>query len=500
MHHHPVTVSAALTVWLGAGAALALPAFPGAEGYGADTIGGRGGRVIAVTSIADSGVGTLREALATPGPRIIVFRVAGIITLESPLLVEHPYLTVAGHTAPGSGVLIRNKTTAPYGLAADSFTSLVLDTHDVVIRHLAIRPGVWPANPACGSKNALPHPNGWSTCVDANNVEAIALGPGSHHVILDHLSLALGTDEIIDIGGASDVTLQWSIVSDGYRSFPYCGFSMSCPKYRGMGVITGDTTTAAAGFETTRLTMHHNLWAHLMARAPQIAAAESDIRNNLTYNWSDFGADVNNLLSAVRANVVGNVYLAGPDTVGEAAGRGLTIHDWGAHANGLVPGAPLRVYLFDNSGAPAPRCTRWRAAVNNWESCPADLEGYLAPPVQAPRVVTEVAAKLEDTLLAGVGASVRLDGAGHMNQRRDAYDARVVQDVRARTGRAPRHTATITWPVVVAGSPDSDVDQDGMPDDWERIHRLSVTLPDGAADRDADGYTNMEEFLNGTEP
>src|SRR5262245_57679564 len=113
------------------GGALHAVAFLGAEGQGASSVGGRGGAVLFVTSLADSGPGTLRAALGASGPRTVIFRVGGTITLQSPLVITNPYVTVAGQTAPGSGIQLRNDPVSPYGLATDSFTSLVIKTHDV---------------------------------------------------------------------------------------------------------------------------------------------------------------------------------------------------------------------------------------------------------------------------------------------------------------------------------------------------------------------------------
>ena len=179
------------------------PAFPGAHGQGASSRGGRGGAVIFVDSLADSGPGTLRAALEAAGPRTVIFRVGGTITLQSPLVITNPFVTVAGQTAPGGGIQLRNDPVAPYGLAADSFTSLVIAASDVVIRFLRIRPGPLQPNRACRGPNAVSHPQGLKTCVDAGDIQAIELEPSAERVMLDHLSLAWASDEIVDVNGAA---------------------------------------------------------------------------------------------------------------------------------------------------------------------------------------------------------------------------------------------------------------------------------------------------------
>lgn len=493
----PICIRAAgLVTLLGAASpALALAAFPGAEGFGADTPGGRGGRVLAVTSLADSGPGTLREALATPGPRIVVFRVAGFITLESPLLVAEPFVTLAGQTAPGTGVLIRHKTAAPFGLASDSFQSLQIATHDVVIRYLMIRPGIWPENPACTGKNAIPHPEGWGTCVDANDVRAVHLLPGSHRVVLDHLTLAWATDEAIAVQGATDVTLQWSIVTSGFTSFPYCGNWVACPSYRGMGLIAGDHASAASGHETTRLTIHHNLWAHLAARTPQLVGV-ADVRENVIYDWREHGANAHNMLGATAANYVGNLSIPGPES--KHPDNGLTANDWADHARYVVtPNAPLRFHLDGNVGEPM-GCSRWSTPTDAWEPCV--LANHLLPsPVEAPLV--ERAADVLTDVLEGAGAGTWLDATGNLKRRWETFDLRLRIEVKTRSGRAPSHTDALAWPKVWNRQPYADNDGDGMPDEWERIFGFEPLLPDdGNMDLDGDGYTNVEEFLNATEP
>src|SRR5262245_9845838 len=471
------------------GSALAIPAFPGCEGFGCETPGGRKGRVIAVTSLADSGPGTLRAALEARGPRTVVLRVAGIVTLERPIVVSSGFLTVAGQTAPGSGLLVRNKTASPYGLAADSFTSLEIRADDVVIRHLAIRPGVWPAVPGCTRMNALRHPQGWGTCIDANDVQAISIR--GRRIVLDHVSLSHGTDELIDVDGrSSDVALLDSIVSHGYRSFPYCGFATRCVMYRGMGIITGDLATG----QPDRVTLAGALWAHLMARAPQVAAKTADVRGNLTYDWRDYAVDVNNLLGPVRANIASNVFLPGPETTAAARTQAFELHDWNEEPRVRVAKAPIGLHLADLVGAGTIACTRWVAP--GWTPCTANQ--YAASPIPTP--APPPADQVVERVLSGAGASLRLGATGQLEPRRDSIDQQLVAEVRARTGRSPSHTDPVPWPKPESGAPYADGDGDGLADEYERLHGLDPGAADGAGDRDGDGFTNLEEFLNGTPP
>lgn len=470
-----------------ASSARSVPAFPGCEGFGCETPGGRGGRVIPVTSLADSGPGTLRAALEAEGPRTVVFRTAGIVTLERPIRVASPFLTVAGQTAPGSGLLVRNQTAAPLGLSSDSFQSIEIVTSDVVIRYLAVRPGVFAASPACTKADAIRHPKGWSTCDDANDIRAIQVQPGSKRIVLDHLSLAYATDETIALIGASDVTLSWSIVADGFPSFPYCGFFHRCDPWGGKGIIVGDDPP---GHQTTRFSEHHNLWANVAARTPQLAGV-TDARYSIVYNWREHGANIHNRLSATSANYVGNVMWPGPET--KHPEQALSANDWTDHATQMrAPNARLEFFLAENLGAPI-FCNRWSTPAGRWLRC--RLADYArAEPVPAPEVSPG------GDVLRDAGASRRLAATGQLEPRRDAHDERVVAGVRSRTGRAPRHDAPIFWPGVVQGEPPSDQDGDGQADEWERSNGFAPGRPDGHLDRDGDGFTNLEEFLNASAP
>jgi pectate lyase len=169
-----------------------LPAFPGAEGFGADTPGGRGGRVIEVTSLQDSGQGSLRSAIEAEGPRIVVFRVAGIIELQSTLKISNPYITIAGQTAPGGGITLRD-------ISINVDPLLDIQTHDVVVRYLTFRAGP----PAAGDAVNI----SVSTQTWDHNV---------HHIIVDHNSMSWGVDQVFATWyDVHDLSIQWNIFSEG---------------------------------------------------------------------------------------------------------------------------------------------------------------------------------------------------------------------------------------------------------------------------------------------
>jgi pectate lyase len=490
-------------------------AFPGAEGSGKNG-GGRGGAVVFVTSLADSGPGTLRAALARPGPRTVIFRVGGTITLASPLVISDPYVTVAGQTAPGGGIQIRNNPNAWYGLAADSFTSIVITTHDVILRYLRIRPGPLNPNSACKGPNALRHPQRVPTCVDAGDIRAIEIHPGARRIMLDHLSLSWGVDELLAVIGASQVTLQWSILAEAMDFVTYNDFYGTKASYHGQGTITGNDASGRAGQVTGRLAFHHNLFSQLMARAPQMnpncpsaaqpLACASDVVNNYVYDWEVYGASIANAGGHSFVNVVGNYFRAGSDT--RTTQRALVINDWGTSPSVVVPGAALGVHQSGNrirvsqdaSGPVQADCARWNNTLRRFDACnPANYSGprYATPPITTTDAVTA-----RDQVLAQAGASARLDASGVFRPARDAADARIVTDASRGTGRIIDSPAEFPgWPNLASGTPPDDHDRDGMPDAFEdRFGCLDATHFDHSLDADAEGYTNLEEYLNGTDP
>lgn len=412
------------------------PAFPEAEGFGMWTAGGRGGQAIAVTTLADfvpgreaPVPGSLRAAVMAEGPRIVVFRVAGYIDLKAPLVLDRPFLTLAGQTAPGDGVCLRGNR-------------VLIQTHDVVIRYLRIR-----------SEN--------------NDCLSIA---SSRNVMIDHCSLEWGTDENLSLTGDNrNVTVQWSIIAEGLLR-------------HSMGSIIG----AAGG-----VTVHHSLYAHNGTRNPRLGGIGGrnpiiDFRNNAIYDWKDAAAY--NSWEAVRINYVANYLKPGPSTSPKARGRAM------------APGSRFtRLFLRDSviEGFPEKSADNWlmvEPGRDNWveghdvrEKCSA------AAPFPAPPVATETAAAAFENILRHAGATLPL---------RDAVDRRIVAQARNGTGRllsAPEEAGP--RPVYAAPPPEPDSDGDGMPDAWETRHGLppkQAAVP--GADTDKDGYSDLEEYLNRTDP
>ncbi len=430
---------AALIVIAGAWAVETnVPAFPGAEGFGATTAGGRGGRVLLVTSLADHGPGTLREAVETAGPRTIVFRVGGLIELQSALRVQEPFVTIAGQTAPGDGICLKN-----YGLS-------VRDTHDVVVRHLRVRPGDL-------SQKAL----------DAISVHQ------SERVVIDHCSASWGIDEVLSVTHSQDVTVQWCIISESLHD--------SChPKGpHGMGSLISYNGEGGISF-------HHNIYAHHNSRNPRPGGLEDmpgftlDFRNHVIYNWGSTCGYNGNLPQKI--NYVANYLRPGPSTRESQRQRAFRINGDGTsfYAAGNVM-----------EGYPEATEDNWLMIVTGGEVTREQVQADV--PHEAPPITEHRADELLAVLAADCGATLPA---------RDAVDARIIEEILTGTGSIINSQDDVGgWPEYGAGEPPEDGDGDGMPDAWEVAHGLDPNEAlDGSGDLDGDGYTNLEELLNATDP
>jgi pectate lyase len=440
-------------------AAPAVKAFPTAEGFGVRAVGGRGGRVIEVTTLDDSGPGSLRAAMEASGPRIVVFRVSGTITLTNAIRVRTPYLTVAGQTSP-SGVEIRGNG-QPEG---DWGVWCVNGAHDIVLRHLRVRIG-----------GNMKHDAG-------NNLLFYGTAePGIHDVIVDHCSVSWGSDTQLDWYGSylDRATFQWNIIGECY-----------------MGQHIGGNRAPK------NITLHHNLYANLGSRTPLMQHADVfDFQNNVIYNWSGNNASVFGqfaLNSSAFGNVVNNLWLAGPEggypylNVGN--GGPMRIDGKPAEAGGT------KLYLAGNWGprAPAGSTNDWIGhGVNTWDYYEFKHDGSThlvdqaqydaGKPFAVPPVGLDAASNLLDKVLAAAGAH---------KPSRDAVDERIVKSVRDNTGTS-RLKTTGPWPVMdKAVAPPTDSDHDGMPDAWEKAHGLDPNDARDGPSFAANGYTNVENYLN----
>lgn len=419
-------------------------AFPTAEGFGAASKGGRGGRAIAVTTLADSGTGSLRACMMATGARTCVFRVSGTISLLSQIKPTAGNLTIAGQTAPGGGIAIRND---PSNLTG---SPLFIKVPDVIIRHVRIRPG-----PTSGAKQ--------------DTTDAITLDGGSQNTILDHVSLSWATDEPFNsTKSSSKLTVQWSLVYEGLSHSTHISGEHS----KGMFVEGSD------------ITVHHTLVAHGTDRMPNLGVGgRVDLVNVVSY---DMGQKAHQYFSMLQkqssttsglsraVNVVGNWVSMGPSSL-----RGTPIYGGNYDlAYSTNPGYAKFFMSGNIDGRRRSTSFEERLFVDpaDWSYLSSSMIGVLS--VQR---YTTAEQGVKDVLASG-GALPR-----------DASDRRVLSDFGACGGKIIDSPAQVGgWPVLASGTPYPDADNDGMSDTWEAAQKLT----DANADGDGDGYTNLEEFLN----
>lgn len=449
MRFSSVVLAATLAYGLAASRAGAqtIPAFPGAEGAGAAAIGGRGGDVYFVTSLADTNTfGTLRHGITTAGTtgRTILFRTGGQINLTSNLQVNNPRITIAGQSAPGDGITIAVRQTS-------------VNHNDVVLRNIRFRPG-----------------NSSGAEVDALNVEY------AKNVVIDHVSASWSVDEALSVTNSTNVSVQWSAITEALKN---AGHASGAHSYGSL--INGN-----------EISFHHNFYADNDSRnpRPQIASSGTynggtvvitgsslnfDFRNNVIYNWGDQNGYNGDEPGLMNINYVGNYSIAGPATPASRASRAFD-----------VDVTPTRMFLADNlidsdrNGVISGSNTGTAMIVSG----PGGPTYLGAPAGNLAFVSTQPAA----TALTSV-----LDYGGARYWNRDAVDTRVFAQPLTFTGTFIDSPSQVGgYPTLSAGTAPTDTDNDGMPNAWETALGLDPFVANNNGDYDADGYTDVEEYLN----
>lgn len=428
-------------------------AFPGAEGFGAYTFGGRGGAIYEVTNLNDSGTGSLRACVIASGARTCVFKVAGLITLSSPLVIANPYITIAGQTAPGGGITLKKSA------GGDVFAT---QTHDVIIRYVSVRPG-------SGGEN---HAN-----------QIAKNGTELYNIIIDHNSLSWGVDSNIETWyRVRDATIQWSIISEGLDCSTH---SKGC---HSKGLMVGGyklgESSAAKGSEN--ISILNNLMAHNGERNPLVKMCGiGQVINNTTYNPFWTFAHQQFSCNGSYVNWVNNYHKRGPDSTSTTDLKFLA-DDGGTCFSGSA-------YVSGNYGA---NNGNWSNAYSG--SCTNKI---VTSPAVGPVVATTNATQAKDNVLASAGNNAGMSCDGTWFNRRDSIDARVVLDVRNGTGKIIDSPSEVGgWVTPAAGTPCTDSDKDGMSDLWEQAYGFNPAVKENNGDKDDDGYTNVEEYFNGTDP
>jgi hypothetical protein len=434
-------------------AAAQAPAFPGAEGYGAVSVGGRGGDVYRVTSLQDTNTqGTLRHAVGTApaAGRTVVFDVSGNIHLTSSISVRRPKITIAGQTAPGQGITLSGGT-------------LWLENDDLIVRHIRTRLGATPAN----------------------GQDAISILDGDR-VIVDHSSASWSTDEVMSVTrNSSNNTIQWSLITEPLNSQNHSRSSLFRP---------GDNVPATTP-TAFNLSVHHNLYAHGADRNPVMSTYNGhtlniDFRNNVVFDWKNQASHSGDVGQFVNLNLISNYYVVGLTTRADIV------------ANPKVFGSgSFDTVIYHNSDnlVDATRTD----GLHNGVYLPSAIGGdrtQRATPFNFAAVTTESANDAYNSVLAHAGA---------FWWNRDPVDDRVVTDVHEISDPDPAVRANsgmmLTTEAQAGGLPvlpietraaGWDTDNDGMPGLWELKHGLNANVGNHNADFDADGYTDLEEYLN----
>ena len=460
-----------------------LVAFPGAEGAGKYTSGGRGTAavpttVFEVTSLADTNTpGTLRYALsqsATAAPhRTVVFRVCGTIHLLTNLRVP-ANTTLAGQTAPGDGICLADRPVTVNG-------------NNVIARFVRFRMGDRYQNIGM---------------VDGAGSDDAFGGRFNTKTIVDHCTMSWSTDEAFSFYEGDSTTLQWNLISE--------------PLNYSYHFETGDTDFERHGYGGIwggrRASFHHNLIAHCKGRNPRFSGCSgftpvaagtenADFRNNVIYDWGSYSTNGG---EGGNYNVVNNYYKWGPATsTGSTSGVPIKNMIMNPSRTTTAPVLPYpRVFLSGNYVDASAAVT-----ARNWRGI-APAGGTLADTAQI-KVTTPFNILAMPTQTAQAAYTSVLAQAGCVLPARDVLDQRIVNDVQNRTGNlidvqggfpahvTPYSVSQVAWPVLTCGAAPADTDHDGMTDVYELNNGLN---PNNAADRQltaANGYTNLENYLNG---
>ena len=445
------------------------PAFPEAKGGGSLSIGGRGGRVIYVTNLNADGPGSFRAACEAQGKRIIVFRVSGIIEIKKPIIIRNPYITIAGQTAPDGGILIKGH-------------NLIIKTHDVILRFIRIR---------TGRRDDFAEQEG----------ACLVLMGNCYNVIVDHCSFTWSNDENVTVwrteGPIRNITFSWNLIAEGLTY-----------KHASCGLLVGGEKDNA---EIENILIYNNLFMSCKNRMPELKCKTAKVINNIIYNWQWWATGIQ---GGVQADIIANKYVRGPNTnkwpkADPQANYPIWLRtDWAGWAYG--PKGNASIYIDKNIGPnhKDPNEDNWDMLLTapRWvvsEQKPKKeifqrnetLSMYVFCPVNP-------AEKLDEILLNDVGASRRLDENGNWQPNRDQVDLRLIEEYQNRTGQIPVDENEVGgFPRISENTGYKDSTGNGIPDAWILAHGFNPndTLV-GNQDTDNDVYTNIEEFLNGTNP
>jgi hypothetical protein len=430
---------------------LNLKAFPSAEGAGAYTTGGRGGRVFVVNNLNDKGKGSFRDAVEASMPRIVVFSVSGIINNASPLTIRSGNLTIAGQTAPTGGITISGER-------------FVVDGADnTIIRYIKVRPK-WSENDAFSVLN-------------------------TSNFIADHLSVSFGGDEAFTVRGGREkvefVTVQRTLFSNSKT-----------------GSIQGDSDT----FDyADNFSFHHNLFYNISHRFPNIGGnGKFEIINNVVHNWKNRLTRGN---GSFRLNHINNYYQRGQlskKNIKELLNK--YSYDEGCKPSIYTTGNLVMPTVHTNTDSDNWYMWQWFLDVDQGKYKGAkrnspltkDYRSLTCFPALGSSITIHETHVAFINIVGNIGANARLDEMGNKILDQDSLDSEYLHNVKNNIGVSYSgklaYDDTISEPSY--GVPYLDSDNDGMPDKWEIANGFNPSLNDSGNDFDNDGYTNIEEFLN----
>jgi hypothetical protein len=434
-------------------------AFPGAEGFGKYATGGRGGKIAFVTNLNDDGEGSFRNALEKfPGePLTVIFKVSGIIELQSKIQIKRSDLTIAGQTAPGDGICLKNQSLILNGAAAKG------NHGNIIIRFIRSRPG--------GTLKTGLYGYDMENC---------------HDVIVDHCSFSWANEECAAMYDTKNVTVQWCIVSEGLYEAGHA------KGHRSYGGVWGGQYSS----------YHHNLIAHQNSRAVRFDGARAhdtmaviDYRNNVIYNWGNpnacYGGEVNIAGGVSQINIVNNYYKPGPATPS-------TLKFVHALFEADKTKGTAEWYLNGNIMAGDKGLTK-----NNFDGLDL-LESGVAP-VSKSKTAFKINVPLPDQNAKDAYEAV-LKYCGAVLPKRDAVDTRVINETKTGTatgmgvfgkaGIIDSPAAVGGWGEFKNGIAPADTDEDGMPDEWEKKNGLNANDANDRNKIGADGFTMLEKYLN----
>jgi pectate lyase len=494
-----------------------LAAFPGAQGGGAVSVGGRGGVVMEVTNGNDSGTGSLRSCVQASGPRNCVFRVAGLVNITSgDNLASNPYLTIDCQSAPGEVII---------GGPKSNGAALRISTHDVVVRYCVFSPdnASTPSGPDTGTVGVTivncAQPKGSSTTFP------FSPNTGCFNIVVDHNTTRWnGNKGIITTsnftpGGANgtgdgpnhNISVQWNLYYEPHEGHPV-----------GPGTATDETCVGTKSGNClspleVNIDFHHSMFVDINHRIPENSNGSTRWVNNIVWNYGFYG---NAWLGAEIIDAINNKYSSGPLGVTNGAQKYPIHFTTNSPEMSGAPSAYVAGNVLGGYGVNTPATDQYGTLVNQITGENGTETGPIPPSWErtAPMpntqfpITADPAANLDSELTTGVGAFQHLDCNGNWVNSQDPQDARIIAQYKSGskggfwpngvtfTGQPTPSPVLAAWTdtPVINGTACVESLHDGIPDQWKVANKLSTTDPTVYKTPSPSGYTWLEVYMNGS--